>query len=103
MSVPEVELPTISKKTRIDEADAPSVIQSAKFWFEDATVVLQAEAQQFRVHRGVLSENSIFLADMFKLPQPENEPLIDGRPLVHVHETAQEWEDVLTMLYNPLR
>ena len=60
MSVPEIELPTISKKTRIDEADAPSVIQSAKFWFEDATVVLQAEAQQFRVHRGVLSENSFF-------------------------------------------
>ena len=54
------------------------------FWFEDGTIVLQAEQTLFKVYRGVLAAQSPFFHDMFALPQQETDQSekYEGCPLV---------------------
>jgi hypothetical protein len=64
-------------------------------------VILQAESTQFRVNRDVLAEQSSVFTDMFSVLQPANEPTVEGCPIVHVSDTAKDWELLLTVLYDP--
>lgn len=70
-------------------------------WFDDGSVILQAETTQFRVHRSVLSANSDIFRDMFSVPQPTEEvEVIDGCPVVHLPDYADDWTFVLQGLYD---
>jgi hypothetical protein len=70
-------------------------------WFDDGSVVLQVEMTQFRVHRSVLSTNSDIFRDMFSVPQPAEEgEVIDGCPVVHLPDSADDWTFVLQGLYD---
>lgn len=81
------------------------LITRSKIWFDDGSVVIQAEKTQFRVHRSMLSRHSSVFRDMFSVPQPpgEQELVIEGCSVVHVSESSQDWEDLLTLMYDNLR
>jgi len=81
------------------------LITRSKVWFDDGSVVIQAEQMQFRVHRSMLSRHSSVFRDMFSIPQPPGdlEPVIEGCSIVHVSESSQDCEDLLTLMYDNLR
>ncbi|KIM91580.1 hypothetical protein PILCRDRAFT_733 [Piloderma croceum F 1598] len=68
-------------------------------WLDDGNIILQAESTQFRVVRSILSASSSVFGDMFSFPQPENENLVYGCPVVHVSDTAEDLHHVLKALY----
>ncbi|KAJ7821104.1 hypothetical protein B0H14DRAFT_2832132 [Mycena olivaceomarginata] len=65
-----------AKRQRTDGA-----LTRSKIWYKDGSAVLQAENTQFRVHWSILSENSAFFAGLEGLPQPNDQPTVDGCPL----------------------
>jgi hypothetical protein len=70
-------------------------------WFTDGNIVLEAEETQFRVHRGVLlAMHSSVFKDMFEIPQPSDEPTVEGCPVVQLCDTAADVECLLTSVYN---
>ena len=83
----------------------PDLITRSKIWFDDGSVVIQAEQTQFRVHRSMLSRHSSVFRDMFSVPQPpgDQEPVIEGCSIVHVSDSCQDWDNLLTLMYDSLR
>ncbi|EDR01759.1 uncharacterized protein LACBIDRAFT_333018 [Laccaria bicolor S238N-H82] len=83
----------------------PDLITRSKIWFDDGSVVIQAEQTQFRVHRSMLSRHSSVFRDMFSVPQPpgDQEPVIEGCSIVHVSESSLDWKNLLTLMYDNLR
>lgn len=85
-------LTSVQGYSKYTEDGDPELTVRSKIWFEDGNVILEAEGIQFKVHRGILSESSSVFKDMFTLPQPPSmdEELIDGCPIVHLSDTAEE-------------
>lgn len=76
--------------------------KSSKFWYADGNIVLQAGNTQFKVHRGVLSRQSSVFEDMFSIPQPADNQ--NGEcPVVVLSDSVEDWEVLLTLLYDALR
>ena len=73
--------------------------RSARFWFDDGNVVLQAGDAQFRVHRSHLALHSEIMKDCFSCPQPEGAPTVEGCPLVHLPDSAIDIENLCALLY----
>jgi len=71
---------------RLDMANGDIIIQSCDFI-------------NFRVHKLVLSLSSPFFGDMFSLPQPSDQDVVDGLPVVRLSEDADVLNCLLTMLY----
>ncbi|KAF8216825.1 hypothetical protein K438DRAFT_1658313 [Mycena galopus ATCC 62051] len=90
MSVPS------AKRKRADAS-----ITRSELWNDDGNVVLQAENIQFRVHWGILARNSSVFRDMQGLPQPPDEPNIDGCPVVELSDDPRDVEYLLKVLYTP--
>lgn len=73
----------------------------SEIWFDDGSVVLQAENTQFRVHRSMLSRHSEVFRDMFTMPHPAGEALVEGCPLVCLPmDSAEDVKNMLTALYD---
>lgn len=77
-------------------------------YFQDGDVVLHAvDAESkddvlFRVHRFMLSHNSLVFRDMFALPTtPAVNEVYDGVPLVRMPDDANDLASLLCVLYNP--
>lgn len=88
------------KRRRTDSNQEEVVVkQSPTLWLEDGNIILHAENTQFRVHRSVLSIHSTVFQDMFGIPQPQGEPTIDGCPVVHLSDSAQDVKLLLDALY----
>ncbi|KAJ7081128.1 hypothetical protein B0H15DRAFT_803736 [Mycena belliarum] len=68
----------------------PELVRSTDVWFEDGTVVLQADSTLFRVYRGVLSAQSPIFRDAFTIPQPSEEEAYEGCPVVTLHDSAED-------------
>ncbi|KAJ7432201.1 hypothetical protein B0H11DRAFT_1890584 [Mycena galericulata] len=83
------------------DSDAIPVPTRSKIWMPYGDIILQAEFTQFRVNRDVLAQQSPVFKDMFSVPQPQNEPTVEGCPVVHVSDTAKDWELLLGVLYDP--
>ena len=73
-----------------------------EFWFDDGSVVLSVEKTLFRVHRTTLCTHSEIFADMFSLPQPPGQDMIEECPVVRLSDRACDFEHLLKALYNPL-
>lgn len=75
-----------------------------EFWFSDGNIVILAETMAFRLHQGVLSRHSEVFRDMFSFPQPEisetNAPSLDGVPMVHVSDSAEDFVCLVNTLYD---
>ncbi|KAJ7250527.1 hypothetical protein B0H12DRAFT_1019195 [Mycena haematopus] len=85
------------KRQRTENA----AITRSESWYRDGSVVLQATNTQFRVHWGVLAQHSSVFRDMEGLPQPSDQPTIDGCPIVELSDDAKDVEYLLKALYNP--
>lgn len=93
------ELLSSAKRQRTEDVH-PTPTRS-KIWMPYGDIILQAESTQFRVNRDVLAKQSSVFSDMFSVPQPPNEPTVEGCPVVHVSDTAKDWEMLLEVLYEP--
>ncbi|KAJ7735772.1 hypothetical protein B0H16DRAFT_1426003 [Mycena metata] len=103
------EAPPSTKRKRVGPDPSEVVLNPdspptrSKIWMPYGDIILQAESTQFRLNRDVLSRQSSVFRDMFSIPQPPNEPTIEGCPIVHVSDTAKDWELFLGMLYDPFQ
>ena len=79
-------------------------------WLEDGNVVLSAQSTidktrtlLFRVHRSVLARQSQVFSYMFDLPASGSQRLYDGLgvPRIDLHDSAEDLEETLKVLYNP--
>ncbi|KAJ7729964.1 hypothetical protein B0H16DRAFT_1586082 [Mycena metata] len=73
----------------MDGSSTSSLVRS-DVWFEDGTVVLQAETTLFRVYRGVLAAQSPIFRDTFAIPQPPTPETYEGCPLVVLPDAPGE-------------
>jgi BTB/POZ domain len=90
-----------AKRPRTDALNAvPPLPECGDPWLDDGNIILQAESTRFRVLRSILSASSSVFRDMFSLPQPENENAVDGCPVVHVSDTADDLHHVLKALFD---
>ena len=99
-------LPPPLKRKRTDDAQKDAEIQRSRFWFDDGSVILQAENTQFRVHCSVLSLHSNVFKDMFNMPQPTDTttvPNADSCPVIALFDKASDLEHVLSILYENFR
>ncbi|KAF7330791.1 hypothetical protein MVEN_02418300 [Mycena venus] len=85
-----------AKRKRTEDAS----ITRSDIWYKDGSVVLQAQQHQFRVHFSILGQHSSFFRDLEDLPQPPDQPTLDGCPIVELHDDAEDVENLLRALYN---
>ncbi|KAJ7645667.1 hypothetical protein DFH06DRAFT_1476892 [Mycena polygramma] len=90
-----------AKRQRTGSAASPETIRS-KIWYDDGSVILQAESTQCRVHWTVLAQSSPFFANLRGLPQPPDEPRVEGCPVVRLSDSSEDVEHLLQTLYDPL-
>ncbi|KAJ3516381.1 hypothetical protein NMY22_g14224 [Coprinellus aureogranulatus] len=88
-----------------DSEEEPSVPQKevirSDIWLEDGNIVLEAERTQFRAHRGLLARVSPIFSDVFSVPQPAQEdPMVDGCPVLHLQDSAEDVHHLLSALYD---
>ncbi len=62
-------------------------------------MVQSSDLVNFRVNKVVLSVSSPFFADMFSLPQPSENEVVDGLPVMRLSEDAEILDSLLTTLY----
>ncbi|KAF5374143.1 hypothetical protein D9615_008825 [Tricholomella constricta] len=89
-----------AKRKRADDSPSKGEPTRSDVWFLDGNIILEAERKQFRIHRGVLAKHSDVFKDMFDVPQPPNEPVLEGCPIVHLSDSAQDIELLLNALYD---
>jgi hypothetical protein len=85
-----------------------SLTKHADLWFCDGSVILQADATLFRVHKSQLSRRSIVFSDMFALAQPPvmtthatlADETYEGCPVVKLHDSAEDVANLLLALYD---
>ena len=78
-----------------------AVVKST-FWFDDGNVVLVAGSAAFKVHRGQLERHSEVFRDLFTIPQPPEQELLDGSPWVELHDAPGDVLYLLKALYDGL-
>ncbi|KAJ6572752.1 hypothetical protein DFH09DRAFT_982079 [Mycena vulgaris] len=91
----------------MDAADSEPEIESQEdctrvndLWFADHGLVLRAGNRLFRVSGGILAARSSVFRDMMSIPQPESQPLIDGCPVVVLHDSAVDAEYFLRAIFD---
>ncbi|KAH8101839.1 hypothetical protein BXZ70DRAFT_1007079 [Cristinia sonorae] len=78
--------------------DSPAYSRG-ELWFDDGNIILIAERTGFRVHKSILSWCSEVFRDMFPVPQPVDAEMWGDCPVVHLSDTKQDVERMLTMLF----
>ncbi|KAJ6550764.1 hypothetical protein DFH09DRAFT_1039099 [Mycena vulgaris] len=69
-------------------------------WFPEGSLVLQADDRIFRIPASILAARSPVFTDMLTIPQPEIQPLIDGCPVVVLHDSAVDAEYFLKAIFD---
>ncbi|KAJ7865674.1 hypothetical protein B0H13DRAFT_1074711 [Mycena leptocephala] len=77
-------------------------MQRSEIWHSDGSLIMQVENTQFRVHWSVLALNSSFFRNLQGLPQPPDQPRIEGCPIIELHDSLEDVEYLLKALYNPM-
>ncbi|KAF8186800.1 hypothetical protein BJ912DRAFT_970842 [Pholiota molesta] len=72
------------------------------FWFHDGNIVIIAGSAAFKVHRGQLERRSEVFSDLFSIPQPKEQELIDGCPYVELQDCPSDVFYFLSALYDGL-
>ena len=71
-------------------------------WFEDGNIIIVAGQVAFKVHRGQLERHSEVFRDLFSIPQPAVQEMLDGCPWFEVHDAAPDVRCLLKALYDGL-
>ena len=72
------------------------------FWFRDGNIVIIAGSAAFKVHRGQLERQSEVFSDIFSIPQPKEQDLIDGCSYVELQDCPSDVFYFLSALYDGL-
>ncbi|KAJ7246369.1 hypothetical protein C8J57DRAFT_1360344 [Mycena rebaudengoi] len=94
-----------AKRRRTDSTDATEtseqpIIRSTDHWFDDGNIILQIQFTQFRLYKGILSLHSSVFRDMFSIPLPPDEPMLEGCAIVALSgDTVQDWIYLLNAIY----
>lgn len=81
-----------------------------ELYFANGDIVLQAKLhsdtdspkfQMYCVHRAILSFHSGFFSNMFADGFAQHEPSYDRRPLVEMHDDADDLSHLLLYVYKP--
>ena len=93
---------TLERSTDLDMSSesTTNVEKCQDLWYQDGTVVLQAESLQFRIYGGILAENSPVFRDMFTLAQPQGDELSEGCPVVRLHDSKSDLYHFLKSLHS---
>ncbi|KAJ7266471.1 hypothetical protein B0H12DRAFT_1259100 [Mycena haematopus] len=69
-----------------------SIERVPELWFEEASLVFQAETSLFHVYSGILSKQSSVFRDMLSFPQPApiEADMVDGCPRIILHDKAAD-------------
>ncbi|KDQ56534.1 hypothetical protein JAAARDRAFT_79101 [Jaapia argillacea MUCL 33604] len=96
------DLDRVPKRPRINTTadDTAQSLRRSDVWYDDGNVILVAGSTQFKIFKGILYENSPIFRDMFSLSTPSASETIDGCPVVHLSDTAEEVEHMLRALHN---
>ncbi|KAJ6497669.1 hypothetical protein C8R45DRAFT_983792 [Mycena sanguinolenta] len=78
-----------------------NTITRSEIWYKDGSVVLQAENTQFRVYWGILTQHSPFFRDLESLPQPPDQPTVDGCSIIELQDSSEDVKYLLKALYDP--
>ncbi|KAJ7607255.1 hypothetical protein DFH06DRAFT_1486543 [Mycena polygramma] len=76
------------------------LIRVDDLWFVDHGLVVQAGNRLFRVSSATLAARSSIFRDMFSIPQPERQPLIDGCPVILLHDSPIDAEYFLRAIFD---
>ncbi|KAJ7684276.1 hypothetical protein DFH06DRAFT_1155176 [Mycena polygramma] len=71
-----------------------------ELWFEDGNLVIQAGNSMYRVFRGILAARSPVFQDMLSFPQPPDSELVEGCPIVHLHDSAADVHVFLKAIFD---
>ncbi|KAH9020004.1 hypothetical protein EDB84DRAFT_1565859 [Lactarius hengduanensis] len=63
-------------------------------------IVRTADLTLFRSHKSVLASSSSVFRDVLSLPQPPNNEMVDGLPVVDISEDAELVQSLITILYH---
>ncbi|KAJ7017171.1 hypothetical protein C8F04DRAFT_1244330 [Mycena alexandri] len=103
---PQVSPPATEQQNRASSLNATlegGVSIRSKIWMPYGDLILQVESTQFRVNRDVLAKHSSVFRDLFSVPQPANEPTTDGCHTVELFDRADDWAELLAVLYEPFQ
>lgn len=96
-------------ESTVVSSDCEDLAKHTDLWFTDGSVILRAESTIYRVHISQLSRHSAFFRDLFTLPQSSStstdgdgtdSDFLDGCPLVHLHDAAEDVSNLLAALYD---
>ncbi|KAJ7607257.1 hypothetical protein DFH06DRAFT_1066691 [Mycena polygramma] len=82
------------------ESQEHGLIRVEDLWFNDHGLVVQAGNRLFRVSSATLAARSSVFRDMLSIPQPESQPLIDGCPVVLLHDSPIDAEHFLKAIFD---
>jgi len=73
------------------------------FWLYDGSIILSVESCLFRVHQTILASHSEVFADLFTVPQPDEEgdKTIEGCRIVDLSDDENDFVDLLNAIYRP--
>ncbi|EDR12744.1 uncharacterized protein LACBIDRAFT_323434 [Laccaria bicolor S238N-H82] len=75
-------------------------IKRSHIWFDDGSIIIQAEDTQFCVHKSVVLKHFPTLNDFVPSPGP---PSANGCSVIwHLSDSAEDWENLLTVFYDTL-
>ena len=80
----------------------PGHLVRSDFWFRDGNIVIIAGSAAFKVHRGQLERHSEIFSDLFSIPQPLEQDLIDGCSYVELPDCPSDVFYFLSALYDGL-
>ncbi|KAF5336423.1 hypothetical protein D9611_006485 [Ephemerocybe angulata] len=77
-----------------------TTITRSDIWFFDGSIVLEAERTQFRVHQAFLARNSSVFSDVFSIPHADDEPKVEGCPVLQLQDSAEDIKHMLLAVYD---
>jgi hypothetical protein len=80
--------------------DVPELQRVEDLWFEDGTLVLQAESSIFRIYKSILSIKSSVLRGILSKSQNQQDGLIEDCPVVRLDDSAEDLTDFLKAIYD---
>ncbi|KAF7314944.1 BTB domain-containing protein [Mycena indigotica] len=85
----------------VDNIETISSQRIEELWFADGNIILQAGNTQFRLYKGILAARSPIFRDMLALPQPPEAELVDGCPVVEMHDDSAELAIFFSAIFIP--